>query len=248
MDRGIDKYLIRKQFSIGYIASIICSSLLLGTHFLMLMMLLKGSGTQCNSKARAFSSEIMQVLSWATTIVTEYIFPNKKYIMFPWLLRAWWLCSFLLSIICTALDTHFRVINSGKLGVSDYADYLGLLASTCLLAFSIRGKTGIIFSVPNGIAEPLLNGKTDEHSEYKRISLYSKATLVQLITFSWLNPLFAVGFKKRLEQEEIPDFDIKDSARFLSHSFDESLKQVKERDGTTNPSIYKAIFCLSGRK
>uniref|UniRef100_A0A7N2LEI4 ABC-type xenobiotic transporter n=1 Tax=Quercus lobata TaxID=97700 RepID=A0A7N2LEI4_QUELO len=168
----------------------------------MLMMLLKGSGTQCNSKARAFSSEIMQVLSWATTIVTEYIFPNKKYIMFPWLLRAWWLCSFLLSIICTALDTHFRVINSGKLG------------------------TGIIFSVPNGIAEPLLNGKTDEHSEYKRISLYSKATLVQLITFSWLNPLFAVGFKKPLEQEEIPDIDIKDSARFLSHSFDEMISAV----------------------
>ncbi|KAL4600290.1 hypothetical protein ACB092_11G188100 [Castanea dentata] len=247
MDRGIDKYPIRIKFSIGYTASIICSSLLLGTHFLMLMMLLKGSGTQCNSKARAFSSEIMQVISWATTIVTVYIFPNKKYIKFPWLLRAWWLCSFLLSIICTALDTHFRVINHGTLGVRDYADYLGLLSSTCLLAFSIRGETGIIFSVPSGIVEPLLNGKTDEHSEYKRISLYSKATLVQLITFSWLNPLFAVGFKKPLEQEEIPDIDIKDTARFLSHSFDESLKQV-ERDGTTNPSIYKAIYLFIRKK
>uniref|UniRef100_A0A7N2LD54 ABC-type xenobiotic transporter n=1 Tax=Quercus lobata TaxID=97700 RepID=A0A7N2LD54_QUELO len=248
MDRGIDKYLIRIKVSTAYIASIICSCLLLGIHFLMLMMLLNGSGTQCNSKARAFSSEIMQVLSWAITLVTVYIIPNKKNIKFPWLLRAWWLCSFLLSIICTALDTHFRVINHGKLGVRDYADFLGLLASTCLLVISIRGKTGIIFSVPNGIAEPLLNGKTDEHSEYKRISLYSKATLVQLVTFSWLNPLFAVGFKKPLEQEEIPDVDIKDSARFLSHSFNESLKQVKERDGTTNPSIYKAIYLYTRKK
>ncbi|XP_050282709.1 putative ABC transporter C family member 15 isoform X3 [Quercus robur] len=248
MDRGIDKYLIRIKVSTAYIASIICSCLLLGIHFLMLMMLLNGSGTQCNSKARAFSSEIMQVLSWAITLVTVYIIPNKKNIKFPWLLRAWWLCSFLLSIICTALDTHFRVINHGKLGVRDYADFLGLLASTCLLVISIRGKTGIIFSVPNGIAEPLLNGKTDEHSEYKRISLYGKATLVQLVTFSWMNPLFAVGFKKPLEQEEIPDVDIKDSARFLSHSFNESLKQVKERDGTTNPSIYKAIYLYTRKK
>ncbi|XP_075643518.1 putative ABC transporter C family member 15 isoform X3 [Castanea sativa] len=248
MDRAIDKYPIRIKVSTAYIASIICSCLLLGIHFLMLMMLLNGSGTQCNSETRAFSSEIMQVLSWAITLVTVYIIPNKKNIKFPWLLRAWWLCSFLLSIICTALDTHFRVINHGKLGVRDYADFLGLLASTCLLVISIRGKTGIIFSVPNGIAEPLLNGKTDEHSEYKRVSLYGQATLVQLVTFSWLNPLFAVGFKKPLEQEEIPDVDIKDSARFLSHSFNESLKQVKERDGTTNPSIYKAIYLYTRKK
>nr|POE68728.1 abc transporter c family member 9 [Quercus suber] len=97
--------------------------------------------------------------------------------MFPWLLRAWWLCSFLLSIICIALDSHFGVINHAKLGVCDYADYLGLLASTCLLAFSIQGKTDIIFRVPSGIAEPLLNGKTDEHLEYKRIRYTAKLLL-----------------------------------------------------------------------
>uniref|UniRef100_A0A2N9IYU1 ABC-type xenobiotic transporter n=1 Tax=Fagus sylvatica TaxID=28930 RepID=A0A2N9IYU1_FAGSY len=190
----------------------------------------------------------MQVLSWAITLVAVYIIPNKKYIKFPWMLRAWWLCSFVLSIICTALDTHFRVINHGKLGVRDYADFLGLLASTCLLAISIRGKTGVIFSFPNGIADPLLNGKTDEHSKYKRESIYSKATFVQLVTFAWLNPLFAVGFKKPLEPEEMPDVDIKDSAEFLSRSFNESLKQVRERDGTTNPSIYKAIYLFIRKK
>uniref|UniRef100_A0A7N2LEH7 ABC-type xenobiotic transporter n=1 Tax=Quercus lobata TaxID=97700 RepID=A0A7N2LEH7_QUELO len=85
-------------------------------------------------------------------------------------------------------------------------------------------------------------------SEGRQASSLIKATLVQLITFSWLNPLFAVGFKKPLEQEEIPDVDIKDSARFLSHSFDESLKQVREKDGTTNPSIYKAIFLFIRKK
>ncbi|KAK7823091.1 abc transporter c family member 9, partial [Quercus suber] len=198
LDRGIDKYSIRIKFSIGYIASIICSSLLLGTHFLMLMMLLKGSGTQYNSKLELFPQKLCKCYHGQLQLLL-----------------------FLLSIICIALDSHFGVINHAKLGVCDYADYLGLLASTCLLAFSIQGKTDIIFRVPSGIAEPLLNGKTDEHLEYKRIP-----TLVQLITFTWLNPLFAVGFKKPLEQEEIPDVDIKDSARFLSHSFDESLKQA----------------------
>jgi ABC-type multidrug transport system fused ATPase/permease subunit len=247
-DRGIDKYPIRIKVSIAYKASIICTSLLLGTHILMLMMLLNGRGTQCNSKAWAFSSETLQVLSWAITVVAVYIVPNRKYIKFPWILRAWWLCSFLLSIICIALDTHFIMINHGKLGVRDFADFLGLLASTCLMGISIRGKTDIVFIVPSGTAEPLLNGKTDKNSECIRESPYGKATLVQLVTFSWLNPLFVLGFKKPLEPDEIPDVDNKDSARFLSHSFNESLEHVKERDGTTNPSIYKAIYLFIRKK
>ncbi|XP_062174169.1 putative ABC transporter C family member 15 isoform X2 [Alnus glutinosa] len=247
-DRGMDKYPIRIKVSIAYKASIICTSLLLGTRFLMLLMLLNGRGTQCNSKAWAFSSETLQVLSWAITVVAVYVVPNRKYIKFPWILRAWWLCSFLLSIICIALDTNFIMINHGKLGVRDFTDFLGLLASTCLMGISIRGKTDIVFTVPNGTSEPLLNGKTDQKSDCIRESPYGKATLVQLVTFSWLNPLFALGFKKPLEPDEIPDVDIKDSARFLSHSFDESLQHVKERDGTTNPSIYKAIYLFIRKK
>ncbi|KAK9911266.1 hypothetical protein M0R45_035187 [Rubus argutus] len=65
---------------------------------------------------------------------------------------------------------------------------------------------------------------------------------------SWLNPLFAVGFKKPIDQEEIPDVDIKDSAEYLSHSFDESLQHVKERDGTTNPEIYKTMYLFIRKK
>jgi ABC-type multidrug transport system fused ATPase/permease subunit len=247
-DRGIDKYPIRIKVSITYRATIICTSFLLGTHFLMLLMLLNGMGTQCNSKAWAFSSETMQVLSWAITLVAVYIVPNRKYIKFPWILRAWWLCSFLLSIICTVLDTHFIMRNHGKLGVRDFADFLGLLASTCLMGISIRGKTDTVFIVPTGTAEPLLNGKTDKKSVCIRESLYGKANLVQLVTFSWLNPLFALGFKKPIEMDEIPNVDIKNSAGFVSHSFNESLQQVKERDEATNPSIYKAIYLFIRKK
>lgn len=246
---GVDKYPTRVKVNFAYKASIICSSLLLGTRLLiLLLLLLNGSGTRCNSKAWAFSSETVQVLSWAVTLVAVYILPNRKDRKFPWILRAWWLCSFLLSIFATALDLHFIIIRQGRLDARDFADIFGLLASTCLLAISIRGKTGIVSIPPSGTAEPLLNGKTDERLEHRRDSPYGKATLLQLVTFSWLNPLFAVGFKKPLEQDEIPDVDIKDSAAFLSHSFNESLQQVKERDGTSNPSIYKAIYLFIRKK
>ncbi|KAI3992671.1 hypothetical protein MKX01_007993 [Papaver californicum] len=111
-----------------------------------------------------------------------------------------------------------------------------------------KRATGISF-VTNSTTELLLN-KIENHSDGKRDkeSPYQRATLLQLITFSWLNPLFKVGYKKPLEQEEIPGIDIKDSAEFLFHSFNNSLKQVKETKNTSRASIYKAIFLLIKEK
>uniref|UniRef100_M1D9R5 Multidrug resistance protein ABC transporter family n=1 Tax=Solanum tuberosum TaxID=4113 RepID=M1D9R5_SOLTU len=124
-------------------------------------------------------------------------------------------------------------------------DILSLITSTCLLVISIRGKTCIIFDISDSTVEPLLNGKRKEHFEAKRDNLYGKASLLQLITFSWLNPLFEVGVKKTIDRDEVPDVEFRDSANNLSDSFDENLKYVKEKDGTRNPS--KAIY-LFGRK
>ncbi|KAA8520388.1 hypothetical protein F0562_014644 [Nyssa sinensis] len=203
---------------------------------------------RCKSPFPNLSSEIMQLIAWAITLIAVCKISNRKDIKFPWILRAWWFCSFFLSLSRTALDIHFIFTNHDHLRVQDYADFLSLLASTCLLGISIQGKTGIVFNIPNAITEPLLNGTTDKKSEGRRDCLYGKATLLQLITFSWLNPLFAVGIKKPLDQDEVPDVDIRDSGGFLSRSFDESLKYVKERDKTTNPSIYKAILVFIRKK
>ncbi|CAK7349265.1 unnamed protein product [Dovyalis caffra] len=248
-DQSKENYPIGVKFSNSYKASVVCSTLLLGVHTSMLLMLLNGQETNCDSRVRAFSAEVLQLISWAITLIAVYrIFPSRKYIKFPWIIRAWWLCSFLLSVVCTSLDTYFRITNHGHLRLRDYADLFALLPSTFLLAISVRGKTGIVFDASNGITDPLLHEKSDKDSDRKRESPYGKATFLQLITFSWLNPLFAVGYKKPLEQDEIPDVDTKDSAGFLSSSFDENLNQVKEKDRTTNPSIYKAIFLFIRKK
>ncbi|KAF8412824.1 hypothetical protein HHK36_000795 [Tetracentron sinense] len=242
-----EEYHIGVKFGLSYKASIGCSIFLLGSHFLMLLMLLNGNEAHCKSTFPVLSAEIMQVISWSITLVAVSSIWKARSVKLPPILRAWWLCNFIQSVIRTSLDSHSILTHHGIPGVGEYADFLGLLASTYLLCISIRGTTGISF-VPNGITEPLLNGNTEKHAEGKRESLYGRATLLQLITFSWLNALFAAGIKKPLEQDEIPDVDIKDAAGFLSRSFDESLKHVKERDGTTNPSIYKAILLFVRKK
>ncbi|KAJ9188588.1 hypothetical protein P3X46_003930 [Hevea brasiliensis] len=247
-DQSIHKYSVGAKFSIAYKATIVCSILLLGLHLLALLMLLNGQETRCDSKLFALSSQIMQLGSSVITVIVVYRVLHDQNAKFPSLLRVWWLCSFLQSVICASLDTYFRITNHGRLRVRDYADFLGVLSSTFLLGVSIFGKTGIVFNSSSAITDPLLHGKTSKHLEGKSESPYGNATLLQLITFSWLNPLFAIGIKKPLEQDEIPDVDNKDSAAYLSPAFQECLNQVKEKDTTTNPSIYKAIFFFIRKK
>ncbi|KAK4416113.1 ABC transporter C family member 9 [Sesamum alatum] len=236
------------KYGLSFKLSIVCSILMLGTHVGSLLISQRRTGTQCESKVSVLSSRIMQVISWAITLIVLNKIQNGKYIKFPWILRFWWTSSFLLSLARAMIDAHCVVTNNGHLELQEYADIISFLASVCLLVVSIRGKTGMDFSISDDITDPLLNGKNEKHAEGKRDSPYGRATLIQLVTFSWLNPLFEFGFKKPLDQDEVPDVDIKDSASFLSHEFDQCLKYVKETDGTATPSIYKAIYIFARKK
>ncbi|EEF27679.1 multidrug resistance-associated protein 2, 6 (mrp2, 6), abc-transoprter, putative, partial [Ricinus communis] len=239
-DQSTDKYSsIQVKSSMVYKACIVCSTLVLGVHFSQLLMLVNGQETQCKSKGVSLSSQIMQVASSTITVIAVFRILNPKV---PWILRVWWVCSFLLFLTRTFLDTYLRNAKHERLGARDYTDFLAVLSSTFLLGVSLHGKTGIVFHSPNATTQPLLVQGNERESPY------GKATLLQLITFSWLNPLFAFGIKKPLEQDEIPDVDIKDSAGFLSPAFDQCLDQVKEKDRTTSPSIYKAIFFFIRKK
>ncbi|XP_031394506.1 putative ABC transporter C family member 15 [Punica granatum] len=240
------KYHSLIKFGMSYKSGVICSTLVLGTHLLMLLMLLNGNNTQCHSALQAFSSEVMQVVSCVIALFALYKVPKKKQMKFPGMLRAWWVCSFLLAAVSMALDTYYKIMAHESFKMRDLANFLGLLESTLLFSISIYGKAGMPSLELNGVTEPLLGEKVDRYS--KRESYYGKATLIQLVTFSWLNPLFAVGIKKPIEQDEIPNVDTKDSATFNSQSFIDCIKCVKERDRTRNPSIYKAIFLFIRKK
>lgn len=78
------------------------------------------------------------------------------------------------------------------------------------------------------LEEPLLNG-TDEKNE--RISGFSSAGFLSLATFSWLNPLLALGYRKPLEIEDVPLLPRQDRAR-------EVYKRFSERE---QPSISMAL-------
>ncbi|GJN01914.1 hypothetical protein PR202_ga19218 [Eleusine coracana subsp. coracana] len=110
-----------------------------------------------------------------------------------------------------------------------------------------RGKTGIIMT-DNSITEPLLNSSIGQQAEAKRPCPYGRASLLELVTFSWMNPVFATGYKKPLEKNEVPDVDGKDSAELLSDSFKKIIDDVERRHGLSTSSIYKAMFLFIRQK
>ncbi|KAL5715205.1 ATP-binding cassette sub- C member 9 [Ranunculus cassubicifolius] len=229
-----------------YRANVGCSTVLLGSHFMLLLMMTNGYEALCRSKT-SFLEEIMQVISWFIALIVVYNLRKSISKKLPWLLKAWWTCSFLLSVIKTALDIYDILKNQRSPEIRDYADIVCVIAASYLVGISIRGITDINV-IENGFTDPLLSNNAGLHPEGQHESLYGKATLLQKITFSWLNPLFAAGIKKPLEQNDVPDIDTKDCAAYISHSFDDNLNQVRERDNTLNPSIYKALFLFIRKK
>ncbi|KAL3516733.1 hypothetical protein ACH5RR_023635 [Cinchona calisaya] len=243
-----EKCTVGAKVGLSYKLSLVCSILLLGTHFFMLLMLQSDNAARCALKVPNYSSETMQIVSWSISFVVLYKILRDMQVTLPWVIRIWWISSFLLSLASAALDGNSVISNHENLKVQSYADVLNVLASACLLVISIRGKTGIFLDTPSGITDPLLNGKGEKHLEGKQDCPYGRATLLQLVTFSWLNPLFEVGIKTPLDQDEVPNVDLRDSAHYLSQSFDDCLEHVGKKDGTTNPSIYKSIYILARKK
>nr|QEY08339.1 ATP-binding cassette sub-family C member 15 [Crocus sativus] len=235
------------RLGISYQVSKGCCFLILGSHLLVLVLfLLQRYRGHCNFMLSVVA-EVTQIVSWTLMLTTAISLQRKTSTQLPGILRAWWISGFLQAVICLSFQIHSIILRRELIGVEDYTDLLNLLASTYLSVISIRGTTGITFT-KSSITEPLLQNSFEKQAEGKRQSPYGKASLTELVTFSWLNPLFAVGVKKPLEQAEVPDVDIKDSAEFLSQSFDKTLSSVKERDGLQSSYIYKAIFLFIRKK
>ncbi|XP_068651406.1 putative ABC transporter C family member 15 [Aristolochia californica] len=247
---GTNKF---KHFSVNYSASYRatfgCSLLLLVTHlFMLLSILIKGHEGNCRSVQMHLLAEITQVISWIVSLLMVSHFPKRRTLKVPWILRAWWMLSFFQLLTETGVDIYSVVIYHKIPSIREYAAvFLNLGLCTYLLGISITGSTGINFS-RNDITDPLLYGTSQKYIADKRQPSYAKANLLQLITFSWLNPLFAVGINKPLEQDEVPDLYCRDSAEFLSHSFSDKLNSVRDEGGPQTPSIYKVIFLFIRKK
>ncbi|KAJ3680647.1 hypothetical protein LUZ60_016925 [Juncus effusus] len=231
-----------------YRATRVCCLLVVATHILKIFL-----STYQNETRHAFFISIiyepLQIVSWTILSVVIFKFHQTKSTKIPQIVRVWWVCAFLQAIISISFDIHRVLIENKISGVSECADMAIAIFCAYLFAIAVKGKTGISL-VQDDTIEPLLNGSTEENGTETGLkeSLYGKSSLIQLVTFSWMSPLFAIGYQRPLERDDVPEIYAKDASEFVSATFAGILNRVKERHGLNNLSVYKALFLFARKK
>uniref|UniRef100_A0A8I6WW52 ABC transporter C family member 13 n=2 Tax=Hordeum vulgare subsp. vulgare TaxID=112509 RepID=A0A8I6WW52_HORVV len=235
------------KLGVSYQASKVCCLLILATHILRIFFLqLQGRISGCKYPPFALG-EGLHVLSWMILSLAVFNLEKTKSAKHPLIIRAWWIARFLQSIISVIFDLRSTLSDHGYIGFAELMDLFTLIICTYLFAISARGKTGITL-INSSTTEPLLSPSAARQRETKRTSLYGKASVLDLVTFSWMTPLFVIGYKKPLDKNDVPDIDERDHADLLSDSFKRILADVENRHGLSTLSIYRAMFLFIRKK
>ncbi|KAL6205281.1 hypothetical protein ACLB2K_022543 [Fragaria x ananassa] len=158
----------------------------------------------------------IRTLSWGAVCVYLHTqFSNSGESKFPYLLRVWWGFYFSFSCYCFVIDIVLYQ-NLVSLPVQFLVSDAAFLISA--LFFIYVGFIGPKEGGDTLLEEPLLSGSTNsrigntaESSESRGVETvktpYSTAGIFSILTFSWMSPLIAVGYKKTLDLEDVPELE-----------------------------------------
>ncbi|XP_057833525.2 ABC transporter C family member 9 isoform X2 [Cryptomeria japonica] len=234
------------NFGFTYKVTLGCCTCLLACYSLSTLWVLYGNQTKCAWHATVLVSDVVQTLAWSIMFVSIFTFRRTICRRIPIFLRIWLICSCIESIFTLVLDIY-SAFRSWMVYNDLYMDFFTSLLSIFLLCIAIGGNTGMYTST-RAIEEPLLDSNLVEHAAAKKESAYAKASLFELVTFSWLNPLLAIGIKKPLEFDDIPNIAKEDSTHDVYCFFSEKINMLKQKDPSKTPSMTKVVFLFMWKK
>ena len=178
---------------------------------------------------------VSRTLAWSALCVYMRVeVAHWKGRRFPVLLRVWWLLFFILSSSFLLLDAlynrriaplpdHLRAADVGSILFGFLTGY----AALCGEKVEERDDT----------SEPLLNGGKSAET----LSPFSNANIFSLLTFSWMNPLFAVGYRKTLDKEDVPELADQERVEGVFPIFKEKLETHAASDGVKTVHLARAL-------
>ncbi|XP_057851270.2 putative ABC transporter C family member 15 [Cryptomeria japonica] len=186
-------------------------------------------------KPKDFAAEeeyIVQAISWA--IISAYAYhsvskESKEKI--PLLLRMWWSLSLILYVFFFFLNIKEFKVRKGTV-LSVMVEVLGLVFSIFLFYVSCcdRNLEGSFDQTIQEIQEPLLNDIPAKHVDCRpKVTPYATANFFSRLTFSWINPLLAVGHKKALGIDDVPQVADVTRAAGIYHNFSNQLEAEGHR-------------------
>ncbi|XP_024530299.1 ABC transporter C family member 5 [Selaginella moellendorffii] len=179
------------------------------------------------------------VISLATDSVRKTGAPK-----FPGLLRVWWLLSFSLCLYRLSMDIIIAR-RTGSMSFQGWLEVCSFPACVWLGLAALIGKSGVVHVVEE-IHQPFLNtngtgGREGVVHGCEFVTPYSKAGVLSLMTFSWLNPLLAVGARKHLDLKDIPLLAHQDRAEVSYMKLKHNWDKLKAENSSRPPYLFMAI-------
>lgn len=185
-------------------------------------------------------SSAVQVVAWLVmTIATDSAARAGKR-RYPGLLRAWWIVSFLFTVVSFALDVHAIVVSHTPMELRVGLDMMSTPAVLFLFIVAIFGQTSVT-DVKEDLTEPLLGTSEDVVLEDASVTPYSNAGIFSTATISWLNPVLAVGYRKPLEAEDLPLLAAEHRSKTNYSLLQSVWNDLKLEDSESRPSLVKAL-------
>ncbi|XP_037494595.1 ABC transporter C family member 3 isoform X2 [Jatropha curcas] len=197
----------------------------------------------------------VRTLSWgALSVYLHTQFFNSPGIKFPFPLRVWWGFYFSISCYFLVVDIvlsrkHEHVSSQVQYLVSDTVSvFAGLFL--CYVGFlKIKGQN-------TPLEEPLLNDNLNGNNlELNKsrggdfVTPYSNAGILSFLTFSWMGSLIALGNKKTIDLEDVPQLHSKDSVMGSFPIFKNKLESYSgATSGVSMFKLVKALFFLAWKE
>ncbi|MQL96384.1 hypothetical protein Taro_029058 [Colocasia esculenta] len=150
---------------------------------------------------------------------------------FPGFLRTWW-CLYSLLVL--------DFVQCGKLQVAPIHLWVADVGSAIFgLFLCYAGLSGVRVEKYESSREPLLNhGESvlSKSNDGEQVSMFSNAGLLSVLTFSWMGPLFSVGYRKTLDLDDVPQLADNDSVNGFFPIFKEKLESYANIHGCSGGS------------
>ncbi|KAL8209914.1 hypothetical protein R6Q57_006646 [Mikania cordata] len=182
---------------------------------------------------------------------------NSKESKYPFVLRVWWFCSFLICCSCLVVDYVFykQIHNlAAQLLVLDASStVIGLFL--CYVGFSVKNEGDTMSHV---VYEPLLDGRSSvvsdridskrEEETNQTITPSATGNIFSRLTFYWIQPLISVGYNKRLDLDDVPQLDSLNGAKTSLSVLRNKLELVKTKSCKMNSfGLAKAVMLTAWR-
>ncbi|CAM6128490.1 unnamed protein product [Calypogeia fissa] len=183
----------------------------------------------------------INTVAWLILVVTTNSIRKQNGESIPLLMRAWWIASFVLSLL-SLIPNSLSFEHTDKLTVEAWLETGSILVTGFLFAVALLGQTGVTSLRNEALKEPLLEEAKEGSAEGPCVSPYATAGFFSRLSLSWLNPLIALGSRKRLDLEDIPLAAPWDKSDYNYSKLMENWFDQTERDPTKSPSLHWALW------